>query len=107
GSNICCEISLPTDEERTLVCCLSSLNLEKYDEWKDTSLVKDLVVFLDNVIQFFIDFGNDGALKKAKFSAKRERAIGIGAMGWANYLQKNMIPFEGGGVGSALHVTHK
>lgn len=107
GSNICCEISLPTNEERTFVCCLSSLNLEKYDEWKDSNLVKDLVVFLDNVIQFFIDFGNDKALGKAKFSAERERAIGLGAMGWASYLQKNMIPFEGGGVGSALHVTHK
>lgn len=107
GSNICCEITLPTDEERTLVCCLSSLNLEMYDEWKHTTLVEDLVVFLDNVLQFFIDFGNDAFLKKAKFSAKRERAIGIGAMGWANYLQKNMIPFEGGGVGSAIHKTHQ
>lgn len=107
GSNICCEITLPTDEQRTLVCCLSSLNLELYNEWKDTSLVEDLVVFLDNVLQFFLDFGHEEFLKKAKYSAERERAIGIGAMGWANYLQKHMIPFEGGGVGSAVHRTHQ
>lgn len=107
GSNICCEITLPTDQDRTLVCCLSSLNLETYDQWKDTNIVKDLTVFLDNVLQFFIDFGNDEVLKKAKYSAKRERAIGIGAMGWANYLQKHMIPFESGGLNSAAHLSHK
>ncbi|MGV3278157.1 ribonucleotide reductase N-terminal alpha domain-containing protein [Rickettsiales bacterium LUAb2] len=107
GSNICSEISLPTNEERTFVCCLSSLNLEKYDEWKDTNLVQDLVRYLDNVTQFFIDFGKEKVLDKAKFSAKSERALGIGTMGWANYLQKNMIPFEGGGVNSSIQLTHQ
>lgn len=105
GSNICIEISLPTNEERTFVCCLSSLNLELYDEWKDTTLVEDLTRFLDNVIQYFIDNASD-TVKKAKFSAYRERAIGIGTMGWAYYLQKNNIPFESGGFNSAIQHTH-
>lgn len=107
GSNICCEISLPTNEDRTFVCCLSSLNLERYDEWKDTNIVQDLVRFLDNVLQFFIDFGKDETLKKSQFSATCERAIGIGTMGWADYLQKNMIPFEGGGPNSAVALSHQ
>lgn len=101
----CIEIALPTNEERTFVCCLSSLNLELYDEWKDTTLVEDLTRFLDNVIQYFIDNASD-TVKKAKFSAYRERAIGIGTMGWAYYLQKNNIPFESGGFNSSIQHTH-
>lgn len=75
GSNLCSEIVLPTNEERTFVCCLSSLNLEKYEEWKDTPIVEDLIRFLDNVLQFFIDNAPD-ALWKARNSAMKERALG-------------------------------
>ena len=93
GSNLCIEITLPTNEERTAVCCLSSLNLEMYDEWKDSLLVQDLTLFLDNVLQYFIDNAPD-EISKAKYSASQERSIGIGAMGWHNLLMKNSIPFE-------------
>lgn len=106
GSNICIEITLPTNKERTFVCCLSSLNLEKYDEWKDTTLVADLVRYLDNVIEYFIQYAHE-SLAKAVYSAKAERAIGIGTMGWHYYLQSKNIPFEGGGFGSAIQETHK
>lgn len=106
GSNLCSEITLATSDSRTAVCCLSSLNLEKYDEWKDSGLVGDLVRFLDNVIQWFIDFAPP-ELEKAVRSAKAERAIGIGAMGWHNWLMKNNIPFEGGGFGSAVQQNHR
>lgn len=75
GSNLCSEILLPTDNERTFVCCLSSLNLEKYDEWKNTSIVQDLVRFLDNVLEVFVESCPD-ALHKARYSAMRERALG-------------------------------
>lgn len=92
GSNLCNEIHLPTDENRTAVCCLSSLNLETYDSWpKD--LVKDLTRFLDNVLTFFIQYA-PYQLTKAVYSAERERSIGIGAMGFHSYLQKHGIPFE-------------
>lgn len=100
GSNLCSEISLPNNDERTAVCCLSSLNLEMYDEWKDTNIVQDLVTFLDNILQWFIDY-SDESLSRAAFSAEKERAIGIGGMGWANFLMKNNIPFESGGFNSA------
>ncbi len=93
GSNLCNEIHLATSEERTAVCCLSSLNLEKYDDWKDTTIVRDLIRFLDNVLQFFIDHAPDD-LSKAKFSATQERSLGLGAMGYHSYLQKHRIPFE-------------
>lgn len=89
----CIEITLPTNEERTAVCCLSSLNLEKYDEWKNTSLVQDLIVMLDNILQYFIDNAPD-VLSKAKFSAMRERSLGLGALGFHYYLQKHNVPFE-------------
>jgi ribonucleoside-diphosphate reductase alpha chain len=101
----CSEISLPTNEDRTFVCCLSSLNLEKYDEWADTNLVADLIVYLDNVIQFFIEKA-PASLGKAAFSASQERALGLGTMGWHYYLQSKGIPFEGGGFGSAIQQTH-
>ena len=105
GSNICIEITLPTNNERTFVCCLSSLNLEKWDEWKDSTLVADLTVFLDNVLQYFIDAAPD-ELAKSVFSAKQERAIGIGTMGWHSFLMSKNIPFESGGVNSAIQYTH-
>lgn len=93
GSNLCNEIHLPTNEERTAVCCLSSLNLEYYDEWKSTNLVADIVRMLDNVLEHFINEAPD-ELKKAKRSAFLERSIGIGAMGFHSWLQRHGIPFE-------------
>lgn len=94
-SNLCSEIILPTNEERTAVCCLSSLNLETYDEWKNEPLfLKDVAEMLDNVLQFFIDNAPD-SISRAKYSARRERSIGIGALGFHAYLQRNGIAFEG------------
>lgn len=93
GSNLCSEITLPTNFERSAVCCLSSLNLEYFDEWKDTSIVQDLVEFLDDVLQYFIDKAPDH-LSKAIYSAKRERSLGLGAMGFHSYLQKHNVAFE-------------
>ena len=118
-SNLCSEITLPTSESRSAVCCLSSVNLEYFDEWKDDELfVGDLIKMLDNIIQHFIDNvvhtypekeirsfkefqnyvkqGKEYAGKaKAAYSAYRERAVGLGAMGFHSYLQRNGIPFEG------------
>ena len=94
-SNLCSEIILPTNEQRTAVCCLSSLNLENYDEWKDNKLfLKDVAEMLDNVLNYFIDNAPD-AIARAKYSAQRERSIGIGALGFHAYLQRNGIAFEG------------
>lgn len=93
GSNLCIEITLPTSKDRTAVCCLSSLNIELYDEWKDTNIVEDLIVVLDNVIEYFINKAPE-PLAKAAFSAAQERSLGLGAMGFHYYLQKNNIPFE-------------
>jgi len=93
-SNLCSEIILPTDKDRTAVCCLSSVNLEHYDSWsKNTMFLKDMAEMLDNVLQFFIDKAPD-QVARAKFSAMRERSIGIGALGFHAYLQKNMIEWE-------------
>ena len=93
-SNLCSEIILPTNEERTAVCCLSSLNLEYYDEWKNEPLfLRDVAEMLDNVLQFFIDNAPD-AISRARYSAKQERSIGIGALGWHAYLQRNNFPWE-------------
>jgi ribonucleoside-diphosphate reductase alpha chain len=93
-SNLCSEITLPTDENRTAVCCLSSVNLERYDDWKDhPTFIADLVRFLDNVITAFIDQAPD-YMHRAKFSAAQERSIGLGAMGFHAYLQSRNIPFE-------------
>jgi ribonucleoside-diphosphate reductase alpha chain len=117
-SNLCSEITLPTNEERTAVCCLSSVNLEHYDEWsKDDYFIKDLITMLDNVLQHFIEnaidtsqlgeynanykrfkgYVKDGkeGFTKAAYSAYRERSLGLGAMGFHAYLQSNNIPFEG------------
>jgi len=93
GSNLCNEIHLPTNEDRTAVCCLSSLNLELYDEWKDTDVVKDLITFLDNVLQFFIDNAPD-QISRARYSATQERSLGLGAMGLHSLYQKNRMPFD-------------
>ena len=93
GSNLCNEIHLPTNDERTAVCCLSSLNLELYDEWKDTDVVKDLITFLDNVLQFFIDNAPD-EISRARYSATQERSLGLGAMGLHSLYQKHRIPFD-------------
>ncbi len=116
-SNLCSEITLPTNEERTAVCCLSSVNLEHFDKWsKNKNFINDLVTMLDNVLQHFIDNavdttqlgeynanfkrftkhikeGKEG-FTKAVYSAYRERSIGLGAMGFHAYLQSKQIPFE-------------
>jgi ribonucleoside-diphosphate reductase alpha chain len=103
-SNLCSEIILPTDKDRTAVCCLSSLNLEYYDDWKDDRLfLRDVAEMLDNVLQYFIDNAPD-SISRARFSASRERSIGIGALGWHALLQKNNLPWESA---SATGLNHK
>ena len=102
----CSEITLWTSEKRTAVCCLSSLNLEKFEEWKDTTIVEDLVRYLDNVLEYFIRLAPK-ELKRAVYSASKERALGLGTLGWHSYLQSKMIPFESGGFNSAIQHTHK
>ena len=93
-SNLCSEIILPTNEKRTAVCCLSSLNLEYYDEWKDEPLfLKDVAEMLDNVLEYFIK-NAPKEIKRAIYSAKNERSIGIGALGWHAYLQRKNVPWE-------------
>ena len=93
-SNLCSEIILPTDEKRTAVCCLSSLNLEYYDEWKnDAVFLRDVAEMLDNVLEYFIK-NAPSSIKRAKYSAMRERSIGIGALGWHALLQKKNLPWE-------------
>ena len=117
-SNLCSEITLPTNEERTAVCCLSSVNLEHFDKWsKDEMFISDLITMLDNILQHFIDNAVDTSqlgeynanykrfknyvregkegFTKATYSAYRERSIGLGAMGFHSYLQNKGIPFEG------------
>jgi ribonucleoside-diphosphate reductase alpha chain len=93
-SNLCSEIILPTNEKRTAVCCLSSLNLEYYDSWKDhPTFLRDVAEMLDNVLQYFID-NAPKHIKRAKYSAMRERSIGIGALGFHALLQQKNIPWE-------------
>lgn len=98
-SNLCAEITLPTGidhhgEQRTAVCCLSSLNLAFYEDWKDNSLfVEDVLRFLDNVLEDFIQRAPD-EMARAKYSAMRERSVGLGVMGFHSMLQKNKVPFE-------------
>jgi ribonucleoside-diphosphate reductase alpha chain len=96
GSNLCSEIALPSSEDESFICCLSSMNLELYDEWKDTEAVKMAIFFLDAVLQEFIVKTEDNHyLASANRFAKRHRALGLGVLGWHSYLQRNMIPFEG------------
>jgi ribonucleoside-diphosphate reductase alpha chain len=95
GSNLCSEISLVTSKDRTAVCCLSSLNLEYYDDWKtDPLFVGDVLEMLDNVITHFVNNAPDH-IARARYSAMRERSVGIGMLGFHAYLQKNDIAFEG------------
>jgi ribonucleoside-diphosphate reductase alpha chain len=99
-SNLCSEITLPTGKDhhgvdRTAVCCLSSLNLEKYFEWQDEEgFIEDVMRFLDNVLQDFIDKAPD-SMARAKYSAQRERSVGLGVMGFHSFLQASRIPLEG------------
>ena len=98
-SNLCSEITLPTGidkygKDRTAVCCLSSLNLENYDEWKDEpGFIEDIMRFLDNVLTDFINRAPE-SFDDAKYSAIRERSVGLGVMGFHSFMQKNMIPIE-------------
>ncbi|REA63839.1 ribonucleoside-diphosphate reductase subunit alpha [Dyadobacter luteus] len=96
ASNLCSEIMLPSAEDESFICCLSSMNLELYDEWKDTDAVRLAIFFLDAVLQEFIEKteGNHFLANANRF-AKRHRALGLGVLGWHSYLQRNMIPFEG------------
>ncbi len=93
GSNLCNEIHLPTSDDRTAVCCLSSVNVEMFEEWKKTPMIRDLVRFLDNVLQFFIDNAPD-EISRARYSTEQERSLGLGAMGWHSFLHRKRIPFE-------------
>lgn len=94
GSNLCCEINLPTSKERTAVCCLSSVNIEYYDEWsKDKLFLSDIAEMLDNVLTHFINSAPK-TISRAIYSATQERSIGVGALGFHSYLQKNNIAFE-------------
>ena len=98
-SNLCSEITLPTGidkdgKDRTAVCCLSSLNLETYDEWKDQpEFIEDVMRFLDNVLTDFIEKAPE-SFSNAKYSATRERSVGLGVMGFHSFLQKNSVPLE-------------
>jgi ribonucleoside-diphosphate reductase alpha chain len=95
-TNICSEITLHTDESHSFVCCLSSLNLAKYDEWKDTDLVYTATWFLDGVLEEFIQKAkNMRGFENSVRSAEKGRALGLGVLGWHTYLQQNGIPFEG------------
>ena len=94
-TNICSEITLFTDEEHSFICCLSSLNLAKYDEWKDTDVVETSIYFLDGVMQEFIDKTNGKeALKRTHNHAKKGRALGLCVMGWHTFLQQQGLPFN-------------
>ena len=94
-SNICTEVFLHTDEEHSFVCCLSSLNLARYDEWKETDLPQVTVRFLDAVLEEYIQkTENISGLESARKSAIKGRAIGVGVLGWHTYLQKNNVPFD-------------
>ena len=103
-TNICTEITLHTDEEHSFICCLSSLNLAKYDEWKDTDVVEIATYFLDGVMQEFIDKSNGkDSLKRTHNHAKKGRALGLGVMGWHTFLQQKQLPFNS--IASTAH-TH-
>ena len=95
-TNICSEITLHTDESHSFVCCLSSLNLDKYDEWKNTNLIYDATWFLDGVLEEFIQRAkNMKGFENSVRSAEKGRALGLGVLGWHSLLQKNGISFEG------------
>jgi len=95
-TNICSEIVLHTDESHSFVCCLSSLNLARYDEWKDTDLIYSSTMFLDGVLEEFIQKAkNMKGFENSVRSAEKGRALGLGVLGWHTYLQQKGIPFEG------------
>ena len=95
-TNICSEITLHTDESHSFVCCLSSLNLAKYDEWKDTNLIYDATWFLDGVLEEFIQKAKGKiGFENSVRSAEKGRALGLGVLGWHTYLQEKGLPFEG------------
>jgi len=95
-TNICSEIALHTDESHSFVCCLSSLNLAKYEEWKDTNLIHDAIWFLDGVMEEFIQRAKGlRGFENTIRSAQKGRALGLGVLGWHTYLQEKGIPFEG------------
>ena len=95
-TNICSEITLHTDESHSFVCCLSSLNLAKYEEWKDTNLIYDATFFLDGVMEEFIQRAKGlSGFENSVRSAQKGRALGLGVLGWHTYLQEKGIPFEG------------
>ena len=95
ASNLCSEIMLPSTAEESFICCLSSMNLELYDEWKDTNAVKLAIYFLDAVLSEFIEKTEGNYyLSAARNFAIRHRALGLGVLGYHSYLQRNMIPFE-------------
>jgi ribonucleoside-diphosphate reductase alpha chain len=95
-TNICSEITLHTDESHSFVCCLSSLNLAKYDEWKDTNIIYDAIWFLDGVLEEFIQRAKGKiGFENSVRSAEKGRALGLGALGWHTYLQEKGLPFEG------------
>jgi len=95
ASNLCSEIMLPSTANESFICCLSSMNLELFDEWKDTNAVKLAIYFLDAVLSEFIDKTEGNYyLTSARNFAMRHRALGLGVLGYHSYLQKNMIPFE-------------
>ena len=95
ASNLCSEIMLPSTADESFICCLSSMNLELYDEWKDTNAVKLAIYFLDAVLSEFIEKTEGNYyLSSARKFALRHRALGLGVLGYHSYLQKNMIPFE-------------
>jgi len=96
GSNLCSEIMLPSNADESFICCLSSMNLELYDEWKDTKAVKLATFFLDGVLQEFIAKTEDNYyMAAANRFARRHRALGLGVLGWHSLLQKRMLSFEG------------
>jgi ribonucleoside-diphosphate reductase alpha chain len=103
-TNICTEITLHTDEEHSFICCLSSLNLAKYDEWKDTDTVQLSVYFLDGVMQEFIEkTSGKESMVRTNAHAKKGRALGLGVMGWHTFLQQKGLPFNS--IASTAH-TH-
>jgi ribonucleoside-diphosphate reductase alpha chain len=103
-TNICTEITLHTDEEHSFICCLSSLNLAKYDEWKDTDAVELSTYFLDGVMQEFIDKTNGkDSMQRTYNHARKGRALGLGVMGWHTFLQQKNLPFNS--IASTAH-TH-
>ena len=94
-TNICSEITLHTDEEHSFICCLSSLNLAKYDEWKDTDVVEIATYFLDGIMEEFIQKTNGkDSMVRSHRHAKKGRALGLGVMGWHTFLQQKQLPFN-------------